>query len=40
MMVRAFEGFKIVAFGEVDLALEIGPCQFEVHFIEVDIPAM
>lgn len=38
MIVRAFNGFKSVATGEVDLVLETGPCQFEVPYIAVDIP--
>lgn len=36
-MVRAFYSTKSVALGEVDLVLEIGPCQFEVPVVVIDI---
>lgn len=36
-MVRVFDVFKRVTVGEVDLMLEIGPCQFDIPFIVVDI---
>lgn len=37
-MVRAFDGSKSIAVGELDLTLKIGPCQFVVPFVIVDIP--
>lgn len=37
-MVRAFKGSKSIAVGEVALTLEIGPCQFAVPLVVVDIP--
>lgn len=38
-MVRAFNGSKSIVVGEVNLVLEIGPCQFQVPFIVVYIRA-
>lgn len=37
MVVRVFDGSKRLAIGEVALALEIGPRQFEVPFAVIDI---
>lgn len=37
MMVRAFNDSKSVAMGEVDITLEIVPCQFVIPFVVIDI---
>lgn len=40
MMVRTFDGIKKVTPGEIDLKVLIGPCEFEISFVVVDIPAI
>lgn len=40
MMVRAFDGIETSACQEIDLKILIGPCEFQVSFIVVDIPAV
>lgn len=37
MMVRAFHGTKTLACGEIDLTILVGPCEFEVSFVIVNI---
>lgn len=37
MMVHAFYGTKMSSYREIDLKILIGPCDFEVSFVDVDI---
>lgn len=37
MMVRAFGGTKNLACGEINLKVLIGPSEFEISFVVVDI---
>lgn len=40
LMVRAFDGTKTSTYGEIDLKATIGPCEFEISFVVVDVPAL
>lgn len=40
MMVRAFDGTKTSGCREIDLKVLIGPCEFEIPFVVIDIPAV
>lgn len=40
MMVRAFDGTKTSACMEIDLKVLVGPCEFEISFVMIDIPAV
>lgn len=40
MMVRAFDGTKTSTYGEIDLKVLVGPCEFEIPFVVIDIPAV
>lgn len=40
MMVQAFGGTKTSACGEIDLKVLICPCEFEISFVVVDVPAV
>lgn len=37
---RAFDGTKISTCDKIDLNILIGPCEFEVSFVVVDIPTI
>lgn len=37
MIVRAFDGTKTCACGEIDLKILVGPCEFELSFVVVEI---
>lgn len=39
MMVRAFDGAKTSAYGEINLKVLVGPYEFEIPSVLVDIPA-
>lgn len=40
IMVRAFDGTKTSAYGEIDLKVLVGPCEFGVSLVVMDVPTI